>query len=634
MRAEGAIGGRPTEGPVLLQARGIDKAWGSRPVLIDVDLTVQPGEVIGLVGPNGCGKSTLLSILAGHGDADGGEVIRRAAVGFLGQEPVLPPGTVGEAADAALAWHRALLHDWQAALDAGDVDTAGALQGRLDLVGWDLSHTVDAVLDRVQAPPRDADVGPLSGGERRRVALAHALLSSPDLLLLDEPTNHLDAEAVGWLEAFLDGFEGGVVLVTHDRYLLEAVATRIVELEPGEAVSYDGSYGDYLVARAERISALHAADAARRNLLRREAAWAARSPAARSTKQKARLDRLDALKSSDPLPSDDGFSLDLRTGARLGHTVLEIRGLRKAFGDRPIVRDLDLDILPGDRLGIVGPNGAGKSTLLSLLAGTLSPDAGTIRRAPRVRAALLDQHRTGLDDDATLFENAGQGNDTVDLGDRTIHVAGFLKKFLFERDQFDQPVSVLSGGERARLLLARRMLDGAQLLLLDEPTNDLDLSTLRVLEEALLAFDGAVVTVTHDRAFLDRVCTGVLAFHGEGEVVRYADRGQWLAARASRRADAAAVQAQAAVAPSPPPKPAGGTKAQRLSYKEQRELEALPARIEQLETEQATLEATLGDPATYQRDDLDPKALVARLEAVEVEVLEAYGRWEALEGRG
>jgi ATP-binding cassette subfamily F protein uup len=545
----------------------------------------------------------------------------------LDQEPVLPGATVGEAAAAALGWHHEAKRGWQAALDAGDTATAARLQDLLDLHGWDLDHRVIALLDRVHAPPRETPLRGLSGGELRRVALVHALLASPDLLLLDEPTNHLDADTVEWLEDHLANFPGGVVLVTHDRYLLERVATGIVEIEDGQTVQWpDMSYADYLIARAERQAALHREHDARLAMIAHEAEWASRSPAARTTKQRARLDRLEALKALRPLKREETFTLDLRTKEKLGRTLVEARGLRKRLGDRTLFDHVDVDLGPGTRLGIVGPNGAGKSTLLRLLTGDLAPDAGTVRRAPRIKVAVLDQHRTGLDPKNTVFEAAGDGNTWVTVGDEPVHVAGFLQRFLFTRESFDQSVAGLSGGERARLLLARMLLQGAHVLMLDEPTNDLDLMTLAVLEEALLAFDGAVFVITHDRAFLDRVCTGLLAFDGEGHVVAYASRQQWDEARARARKEAAA--------PAPAPVVAAAPKARtRLSYKEQQELDALPKRIEALETEQAALEATLADPASYRSRAAEVPALNARLAALATELEALWERWAALSER-
>jgi ATP-binding cassette subfamily F protein uup len=555
-------------------------------------------------------------------------VVVNTTVGVLTQQPHLPPGTVGEAAKGALAWHTALVRDWEAATAAGDARRVTALQDRLDAVGWSLDHHVASVLDRLRCPPADRATDHLSGGELRRVALARALLASPDLLLLDEPTNHLDADAVEWLQAFLAGFGGGAVLVTHDRYLLEAVATRIVEIDDGVGVSYDGSYGDYLVARAERQAALMRAEDSRLALITQEAAWAARSPAARTTKQKARLQRLDALRELRPIKKEESFSLDFRTGTKFGRTFLEARGLRKSFGGRAVVAGLDLDLGPGDRLGVVGPNGAGKSTLLAMLSGALAPDRGTLHRAPRLQLAVLDQHRTGLDPDATVFDAAGDGNDRLTVGDDTVHVATFLRRFLFPREQLTHRVAGLSGGERARLLLARLLLRGAHLLLLDEPTNDLDLMTLRVLEEALLAFDGAAVVVTHDRAFLDRVCTAVLAFEPDGAIVRYADRSQWMAAQRAREQQAPE-PVRAVPAPASKPAPARS----RLSWKERQELDALPARIEALESEQASLEASLQDPATWKGPAAEARALQERLAAVAVELEGAFARWAELDAR-
>ena len=611
---------------MLLAATQIEKAWGDRMILHGVDLVVQPGEIVGLVGPNGCGKSTLLSILAGTESPDHGSVDRRAAVGHLAQDPELPPGTVRGAAEAALAWHTELLAGWEAAMHAGNEREAARLQSRLDTVGWDLGHTVDAVLSRLRCPPGNADVGHLSGGERRRVALARALLASPDLLLLDEPTNHLDAETVEWLEGFLGSFKGGAVLVTHDRYMLERVATRIVEVEEGVAISYPGSYADYLVARAERQLALERADDARLNVIAREAEWASRSPGAQMKKQKARLDRLAALQAQPGMRREENMQFSLSTGGvKLGRTLVDARGLRKKFGDRRIIWDLDLDIGPGERIGVVGPNGAGKSTLLGLLTGSIAPDSGTIQRAPRLRAAVLDQARTGLDLGDTVWEAAGGGNDSVTVGERPVHVAGFLRRFLFPREMLSQKVAGLSGGERARLLLAKLMLQGANLILLDEPTNDLDLTTLAVLEEALLDYDGAVIVVTHDRAFLDRVCTGVLAFHGNGRVVRYASRLQWLAAMAAEpESSVESTRPATTAAPAAPAR-------RKLSWKETQELARLPAELEKLEADKAALEAQLADPSSWKGGQ--GAGLSRQLADMSTKIETAYARWSDLESR-
>ncbi|MFZ5479723.1 MAG: ABC-F family ATP-binding cassette domain-containing protein [Myxococcota bacterium] len=600
---------------MILRARGIEKSFGDRPILRGADLTVHAGERVGLVGVNGSGKSTLVRIVAGAIEPDHGDLVVEGRLGVFEQDPRLAGETVGDAADAAVAWHRELLAAYEAALAAHDERTAAALHARLDEHGWQIGHRVDAMLSRVGAPPREARVERLSGGERRRVALAIALLGAPDLLLLDEPTNHLDADATEWLQGHLEKHRGALVLVTHDRYLLEAVATRIVEVEDGVCVSYDGSYADYLVARAERQAQLERADDVRMAMIAREAEWASRSPAARTTKQKARLDRLAALQATRPYKRDVAMELDLRTGLKHGSTVVELHGVKKARGGRVLFRDVELALRAGDRLGVLGPNGVGKTTLLRLLQGVEPPDAGTIVRGPRVRVAVLDQERSGLPLDVTVYEAAGMGNDQVRVGDRWIHVTGFLNRFLFRREHFGRPVSALSGGERARLLLARLLLQGANLLLLDEPTNDLDLQTLRVLEEALLGYDGVVVVVTHDRAFLDRVCTGVLAF-ADARITRYADRSQVPATVVAREEKAPVAQ----------PKRAAPRK---LTYKEQKELEALPARIEALEAEQAALTDRLGEPDLFK--SAEGPAVTRRLGEIPVELEALYARWAELE---
>ena len=622
-----------------LLARGIEKSWGDRHVLRGVDLTVGPRDRVGLVGANGSGKTTLLSILAGEVDTDHGQIDIPGRIAVLTQDPHLEGETVDETMAYATAWHSDLLAAWTAALEAENTALAGTLQDQLDIVGWTIEHRVDAVLERVGAPDRSAAVATLSGGERRRVALARALLQQADVLLLDEPTNHLDADTTEWLQAFLGGFRGAVVLVTHDRYLLEAVADRIVEIEDGAAVVYDDcSYADYLLARAERRMVLERVEDNRLAMIRREAEWASRSPAARSTKQTARLKRLDDLQAQQPLSKESSFTLDLSTGLRLGSTILELHGISKSYDDRLLIDDLTVALGPGDRLGILGPNGVGKSTLLRILMTQETADRGDIVRGRRVKVGMLDQHRTGLTDTDTLFEAVGQGNDRIEVGDHTIHVATFLERFLFPRTMHDTRVAGLSGGERARLLLAKLLLSGNNVLLLDEPTNDLDLLTLRVLEEALLNYDGCAIIVTHDRAFLDRVCTGVLAFEGEGKIVRYADRMQHVTALEKRRkadtaAKAEAAKAEAAAPKAPVPKAPKRSNAKRLSFKETRELESLPAAIEALETEVESLGNTLADPSTYQQRGDEVPELNRRLTELNEQVEQAYARWESLAER-
>ncbi len=621
----------------LLNITGVEKSFGDRRVLRHADLIVGEGERVGLVGVNGSGKSTLMRICAGVHEPDFGTVEIQGRLGLLEQEPKLPGPTVGDAADDGLAWHRELLSSYEAALEREDFDDAGHIQAQLDQRGWAQEHRVDALLERLDCPPRSALVSELSGGEKRRVALVRALLDEPDVLLLDEPTNHLDVETIGWLQQHLERFRGAVLMVTHDRYLLEALATRIVEVEDGETISYPGSYADYLITRAERRASLEKAEDSRLAYIRREAEWASRSPAARSTKQKARLQRLDALTAKRPLKREETFELDLSTGARSGTTLLEAHNVDKAFDGRVLMRDLHLSLQRGQRLGILGPNGCGKSTLLRMIVGEETLDAGDIVLGGRVRIAWLDQHRTGLKEGDTVWEAAADGNKWVTVGDSQVHVAGFLGRFLFTRPQLDQKVQVLSGGERARLLLAKLLLKGCNLLLLDEPTNDLDLLTLRVLEEALLAFDGSALIVTHDRAFLDRVCTGVLHFEGDGEVVPYSSRVQVDAAMArkakaaARKAPEAKPQTSAHVSRKAAARAAEPKK--KLSFKEQREYEELPAAIDALETEHGELEAVLADPATYTERAGEVTALTARYEALPAETEVLYARWTVLDER-
>ena len=608
----------------LLVANGIEKSFGDRHIPQGCDLKIDPKDRVGLVGVNGSGKSTLMRILAGQLDSDAGEIHKSGSQAILDQEPdFLGMKTVGQVIAQAVSWHSALLEGYEQALEAGDLRRSSELQDQLDIRGWEVNHKIDAILERVYAPPKSASVSNLSGGEKRRVALASVLLQQPDLLFLDEPTNHLDADTIEWLQGYLAGYRGAVVLVTHDRYLLEVVAERVIEVDEGLTVAYEGSYGDYLIEHAERQAERSQSRSKTLGFIASEAAWAARSPSARGTKQKARLQRLEALRESVPEARHSSVQFNFKTGVRKGSTLLELHGISKSFGDNLLIKDLDLSLLPRERIGIVGPNGAGKTTLLRIIQRVMEPDTGEILVATRARFGLLDQGRTGLDPENTLFEAAGEGNDQVKVGDDWIHVASFLKRFGFTRETFEQRVHGLSGGEKARLLLAKLMLQGASLLLLDEPTNDLDLLTLRVLEEALLGFDGTAVIVTHDRAFLDRVCTAVLAFEGDGQLTRYASRQQWLRALEERRK--AGVKAKPAATPKKK-----NSKKVGLSFQEKKELAGLPARIEEVEGQVEALQTRLADPSIYRDASIDVAALNRDLGASQKKVETLYQRWEQL----
>ena len=608
---------------MLIRATDIELSYATHLVLRGADLTVSKGECVALIGNNGSGKSSLLKVLTGEVEPDSGTVERMAVPGMLSQDSALPGAHVEDALRDALGWHDILLQDYESAIARGEMEIAGQLQDRLDDVGWDLSHQVQAIANRLGTPPLSTPIPTLSGGQRRRVALGRALLQTPDLLLLDEPTNHLDAEAIEWLQGFLQGYRGGVLLVTHDRYLLEAVADRIVEIDDGQTISYKGSYGDYLVASAERRARLEKAEMSRVATLAREAAWAARSPAARTTKQRARLKRLEELEAKRPLIRRSSFDLDLNTGFKGGAAMVELDRVDGGYGSTKLIRSLSTAIQARSCVGILGPNGVGKSTLMKLISRELEPLAGNVYRAPRVKLAMIDQTRSGLDDTDTLFDAAGGGNSHVTIQDRSIHVASFLRRFLFRQDQLDQRVSALSGGERMRLLLAKLLLSGANVILLDEPTNDLDLMTLRVLEDALMSFDGASVVISHDRALLDRAATAVLSFEGDGRVVRYASREQALSARSDLESPAPAKSKTKRQKPA----------AQGLTWAEKRELEALPGKLEDLERERDALGERMADPSLYKESSAEAAVLGQKLRELESSIEATYARWELLESR-
>jgi ATP-binding cassette subfamily F protein uup len=607
-----------------VSAQSLRKAFGAQVVLEDASFTVARGEKVGLIGANGAGKSTLAKILAGVETADGGTVsVRRGLrVRYLAQEPELDP--TKSARDAVT--------------EAIVPDPEDAEMGR------DRTHEALALLDRLGVRDVERPCGNRSGGERRRIALAQLLVARPDVAILDEPTNHLDADTAEWLEGFLAAdFPGAVVLVTHDRYFLDAIATRIVEVERGRLTSYPGGYGDYLDKRAELLAHEERVEQNRQNILRREREWLSRGPKARGTKQKARIQRAHALEAQGPATAGRPGEVSLVTAAaaREGKTILELKSLvlAAAPGAPPLNAPFDLIVRSGDRIGIVGPNGVGKTTLIRAILGSRVA-AGDVVVGKNTRVAYLDQARAGLDDSKSIFDDVrGEGGSTtVHLGLRgqeTMDLRSYLELFLFDGAKQRQKVGSLSGGERARVALAKVLREGANLLLFDEPTNDLDLPTLGALESMLVDYEGSVVVVTHDRAFLDRVATAILAFERDpagapARVTRYA--GGWQdyvmqKERAEAERERAAAPGPAAAAPAAPkPKPKGG-----LTYAERLELEGILDRIDAAEKRVSEVEAKLADPELYAKRGTEVAGLQAELAAAKDDAAKLVARWEALE---
>ena len=631
----------------LLALEGVSKSYDGRTILDEVDLTLDEGERVGLVGPNGGGKSTLLRMLVAAETPDAGtRTLRRALrLGYLEQEPFVDPALTARAAvrQGFAGRERVLseLEDVHAKLAHAVEPELGRLlarQERLEselenLGGHDVEHRIESTLQGLGFTEFEAECGRLSGGERRRVALARLLCSAPELLLLDEPTNHLDAFAIDWLEDWFLETRTPLLLVTHDRYFLERICDRIVELDRAKLFSYVGGYGDYLEQRAARLSAEARAEATRLNLLRRETAWMRRGPPARTTKAKARIRRYGELVSGEPAPLPDELEVAIPAGPRLGTRVVTLKGVSKRYGERVVVPRLDLELVPGERLGVVGPNGAGKTTLVRMLMGELAPDTGTREAGSTVEIAAVDQLRSQLELDQTVTEALAGKSEVVSFGGRSVRVEGFLDRFGLGIRQQRARVRDLSGGERGRLELARLVTRGGNLLVLDEPTNDLDLAALRALEESLCVFPGTVVIVSHDRWFLDRVATRLLYLDGEGGArVHHGDLSGLIATlareREERRAAEAAERARKAAAAAPA-RPAA--KAKRLSNWQEKELVELEARIAAEESALAALDASLADPALYSGPKARTLELQRERQAKADALARLYARWEELE---
>ncbi len=604
---------------------------------------LDPGERVALIGRNGSGKSSLLKALAGQASLDDGRLWRQpgARIAYVPQEADFPlERSVFDTVADGLGEVASLLVDYHAAMLAVADDPSEAALSRLETLqhrveeaqAWRLEQRVEQVLAQLKLSG-EAITGSLSGGGIKRVALARALVGEPEMLLLDEPTNHLDIDGILWLEELIRSFAGAVVVITHDRVFLDNITTRIVELDRGILSSYPGRFSEYLTRKAEQLDAEEKANARFDKLLAQEEVWIRKGVEARRTRNEGRVRRLEALRRERSARRErfGNVKLALDRGDGSGQMVAELENVEKRFGDRCIVRDFSTRILRGDRIGLVGPNGAGKTTLLKLILGELEPDAGRIRRGTRQTVAYFDQLRAQLDPEAPLTEVISPGSDYVEIAGHRTHIIGYLGDFLFSPQRARSPVKSLSGGERNRLLLARLFARPANVLVLDEPTNDLDIETLDLLEDLLAQYDGTVFLVSHDRAFLDNVVTQVIAAEGDGRWKEYAGGYEdWLRVR-----PAAVAAAPATPKPAPVRKeaPVAAAKPVKLTWKEQRELEALPDRIAQLEDEQGAIQARLNDPATYKDAAQDVPALNARLQAIDEELESAMLRWEELESR-
>ena len=624
-------------------------AFGHVALLDHADFQLDEGERVGLIGRNGGGKSSMMRVLAAQGTLDDGLVWRAptARICYVSQEPVLDADdTVFDAVAKGLGKLQKLLHDYhhishQLAEPDADFDKLleemQHLQTQLESQdGWSVQARIETAIAKLDLDP-DKRVGDMSGGQRKRVALAQALVAEPDVLILDEPTNHLDFASIEWLEGLLNNFLGAVLFVTHDRRFLDNVATRIVELDRGKLASFPGNFSAYQAIKERMLSDEAVVNAKFDKVLAQEEVWIRQGVKARRVRNEGRVLRLEQLRRERAARREKVGKVEMAvdTGERSGKLVAELEHVSKAYGGRTLVDNFSCRIQRGDKIGLLGPNGAGKSTLLKMILGNLEPDSGKVKLGTKISVAYFDQLREQLDDNATLADTISQGSDFVEIGGQKKHVISYLGDFLFAPERARSPVKSCSGGERNRLLLARLFTQPANVLVLDEPTNDLDIETLELLEELLAQYDGTLFLVSHDRAFLDNVVTQVIAFEGDGKLIEYVGGYEdWVRVK---KYQATAASAKPTV--STPPrvmtasveKPKAGSK---LSFKDARELEELPKRIEALEREQVDIAAHLADGTIFRNDAKRAKQLQTRSEEIEAEALAAMARWEELEARG
>ena len=623
----------------LLTLNNLDYSVGGPLLIEDANLAIDAGERICVVGRNGEGKSTLLKLIAGELAPDDGRIARNEGLRIARMPQEVPrdlTGTVfdvialgaGEIGRMVAEYHH-ISH-----AEHFDAERMAVLHEAIDSAqGWTLEARATQAVERLGLTD-ETDFGALSGGMKRRVLLAQALLMAPDLLLLDEPTNHLDIEAISWLETFLKEFPGAIIFVTHDRAFLQALATRIVEIDRGSITSWPGDYANYLRRKEERAHAEAMENALFDKKLAQEEVWIRQGIKARRTRNEGRVTALKAMRRERAARREQqGLArIEVAEASSSGKRVLRATDVSYAIGGRTLIRDFTTTILRGDRVGIVGPNGVGKTTLIRLLLGELQPDQGEVVRGTQLEIAYFDQYRATLREDWNALDNVAEGQEFIDIGGRRVHVLGYLQDFLFSPERARAPITRLSGGERNRLLLARLFARPSNLMVLDEPTNDLDIETLELLEEQIGAYAGTVLLVSHDRAFIDAVVTQTLVLEGDGRIGEYVGGySDWEAYRASEAARVRSVDAARASTAVPVASAPAASK-RKLSYKDQRELEQLPARIEALETEIAQRTQAMNEPKFFQRDSAAVMADQQLLATRQTELEAAYARWQVLEG--